>query len=231
MIDVEPVIVSELEHMRPLPDGGSADWTDVLRRSGLAGRSERWSWRPVLVAAIALAALVGIGVAIAAGFGAFNGISAAQRPQTPADRIDPALLAEINMTRKSVGPGAELLADSSRLIRRLPGGARIYTAATKDGELCVLGLGLDRGAGAMGCGPPLPTQSQPITLSSFANRGTPINWGLALDHITAVTFQLGGREMTVPVKNNAWAYEGPSPRVAQSIVIHYDDGSTKSFTP
>ena len=30
MIDVEPLIVSELERMLPLPDGGRADWSDVL---------------------------------------------------------------------------------------------------------------------------------------------------------------------------------------------------------
>ena len=34
MIDVEPLILSELERMRPLPDGGRADWSDVLRRAG-----------------------------------------------------------------------------------------------------------------------------------------------------------------------------------------------------
>ena len=94
MIDVEPLIVSELERMLPLPDGGRADWSDVLRRAGFM--SARRRWRPVLVAAVVVAALVGVGVAIAAGFGAFNGISAAQHPQTPADRIDPKLLAEIN---------------------------------------------------------------------------------------------------------------------------------------
>jgi hypothetical protein len=34
MIDVEPQILSELERMHPLPDGGRADWSDVLRRAG-----------------------------------------------------------------------------------------------------------------------------------------------------------------------------------------------------
>ncbi len=33
MIDVEPLIVSELERMLPLPDGDRADWADVVRRA------------------------------------------------------------------------------------------------------------------------------------------------------------------------------------------------------
>ncbi|HEY3551197.1 MAG TPA: hypothetical protein VGK69_09125, partial [Gaiellaceae bacterium] len=78
MIDVEPLIVSELERMLPLPDGRRADWTDVLRRAGMP--SARRRWRPVLIAAVAVAALVGVGVAIAAGIRAFHGIKAAQHP-------------------------------------------------------------------------------------------------------------------------------------------------------
>src|SRR4051794_19090323 len=93
MIDVESLIVSELERMLPLPDRGRADWSDVLGRAGFV--SARRRWRPVLAAAIAVAALVGVGVAIAAGIGAFHGIKAAQHPRTAADRLDPAVVASI----------------------------------------------------------------------------------------------------------------------------------------
>jgi hypothetical protein len=238
MIDVEPLIVSELERMLPLPSGSRADWSDVLRRSGLPGKGHRRRWRPVVAAVVVVAALVGAGVAIAAGFGAFDGISAAQHPQTPADRIDPALLALINAANTGRGAGDQLLANSARLVRHLSGGTRIYAVATKDGQLCVLAEGLAGsntgrgGANAMGCGSPL-TQSQPTTLASFkANRGTPtINWGIALDHINAVSFDMAGQEVTVPVRNNVWAYEGASPRDAQSVVVHYDDGTTVTLTP
>ncbi len=75
MINVEPLIASELERMLPLPDGGRADWSDVLRRAGVDGAvhgrprglapTGRRRWRPVLVAAVVLAALVGVGVGIA----------------------------------------------------------------------------------------------------------------------------------------------------------------------
>jgi hypothetical protein len=74
MIDVEPLIVSELERMLPLPDGRSADWGEVLQRAGIP--DEGWRWRPVLVAAVVVVALACAGVAIAAGFGAFEGTPA-----------------------------------------------------------------------------------------------------------------------------------------------------------
>jgi hypothetical protein len=50
----------------------------------------RRRWRPVLVAAVAVLALAGMGVAIANGLGAFdggvfNGISAAHHPRTSDD--------------------------------------------------------------------------------------------------------------------------------------------------
>jgi hypothetical protein len=235
MTDVEPLIVSELERMLPLPTGRRADWSDVLSRSALSGRGERWRWRPVLVAVVAFAALVGAGVAIAAGFGAFNGISALQHPQTPADRIDPGLLAEINAANSVRGAGDQLLADSARLAKRVSDGTRIYAVATQDGQLCALATGLagsnteSGGASAMGCGSPL-TQSLPTTAASFrANEATPtISWGIATDRVTAVSFMASGQEVTVPVKNNVWAYEGDS-SIINSLTVHFNDGSTETI--
>jgi hypothetical protein len=75
MRNVEPLIAAELEQMLPLSDARRADWTDVLRRAGVDGVAHGWPrglastgrrrWRPVLVAAVVLAALVGVGVGIA----------------------------------------------------------------------------------------------------------------------------------------------------------------------
>jgi hypothetical protein len=235
MSNVEPLITSELEQMLPLSDGSRADWSDVLRRADAAGASRLWHrglsptgqlrWRPVLVAAVVVTALVGVGVAIAAGFGAFNGISAAQHPPTAADKLDPAVAASIASSDNSLG----LEADSARFVTQLADGVRIYAVATKTGELCVLAERLPNNNGkndaaAMGCGSPL-TQSQPTTGQSFqANEATPpINYGIALDSVTAVSFMAGGQEVTVPVKNNVWAYEG----AIGSITAHFKDGSTE----
>lgn len=232
MIDVEPLIISGLDQMLPLPDGGRADWSEVLTRAGF--RSARRRWRPVLVAVAVVAALVGVGVAIAAGFGAFNGISAAQHPQTPSDRIDPRLLAEINAANQARSAGGQLLPDSARLVKQLSDGARIYAVATNDGQLCVLAERLPNNNGtddaaAMGCGSPL-TQSQPSTAATFARtESSPaISWGIALDSVAAVSFMAGRQEVTVPVTNNVWAYEGAAPTHG-TLTAHFKDGSTEKI--
>jgi hypothetical protein len=41
----------------------------------------------------------------------------------------------------------------------------------------------------------------------------------------AVSFMAGGQEVTVPVTNNVWAYEGQPTH--GSITAHFKDGSTE----
>src|SRR5690242_12168899 len=224
MIDVEPLIVSELERMLPLPDGGRADWSDVLSRSGLMTAGRRW--RPVLVAAVAVAALVGVGVAIAAGIGAFHGIKAAQHPRTAADRLDPAVVASIvhfnkQMAKLTHGRRGLLEPKTSRLIRQLPDGLRFYVVAATGDELCVvmeriprLGRNTKPGGSTWGCRPPL-TQKVPSTVESFRAFKGPhgespaISWGITLDGASSVSFPVNRRlTITVPVKHNAWVYVG-----------------------
>ena len=88
MIDVEPLIVSELDLLLPLPDGHRADWQDVVRRAGLYRRSlPRRRIVAVAVAAVALAAVVAaatpIGGAIARTFDGFSAWVSGE-PGTPA---------------------------------------------------------------------------------------------------------------------------------------------------
>lgn len=185
-----------------------------------------WFRRPVLVAAIVIVALALTGVAIANGVGAFNGISAAEHPPTAADKLDPAVAASL-MSDNPLG----LEIDSARFVTQLADGVRIYAVATKTGELCALAERLPNNNGkndasAMGCGSPLG-QNQPTTAASFrANEQTPtISYGIALDGVSAVSFMAGGREVTVQVKNNVWAYEGPN-SVIEALTVHYADGTT-----
>ncbi len=240
MSNVEPLISSELERMLPLPDGSREDWSEVLRRAGVADPHCWRRWRPILVAAVVVAALVGVGVAIAAGFGAFDGISAAQHPATAADKLDPALVAAIDAENSAgggpAGVAGRLLPDSARLVGELADGARIYAVATSDGQLCVLAERLPasnattaEGAAAMGCGSPL-TQSQPATIASFrANQDTPpISWGIALDSVRAVSFMASGQEVTVPVKNNVWVYQGDNSGL-DTLTVHFNNGSTETM--
>ena len=102
-----------LELLVPPFDSVRDDWDDIVRRaigndasqSAAGTQSPPWGWftrprglrrlRPLTVAAIVTTALALAGLAIAAGFGAFNGISAAEHPQGAADALDPALVARI----------------------------------------------------------------------------------------------------------------------------------------
>jgi hypothetical protein len=61
MIDVDPLILSELDRMHPLPDGSHADWSDVVRRAG-GSRStivrRRWPLIAIAVAVMLAAVFV-----------------------------------------------------------------------------------------------------------------------------------------------------------------------------
>jgi hypothetical protein len=89
MSDLEPMIRSELERVLPLPDGGSADWADVTRRSAAIPASSRqrrwrskklWCGRPTMLGArrrpLVLAVAVVAAAATAAAAWAILGSSA-----------------------------------------------------------------------------------------------------------------------------------------------------------
>jgi hypothetical protein len=249
MIDVEPLIATELERMLPLPHGSRADWSDVVRRAGSTGAVRRW--RPLLVAAIAVVALVGVGVAIAASLGAFRGISAAQHPRTAADKLSPAVVAEIRQTNKlrtrlsarlNRGGRGLIEPDTSRLVRRFRDGIRVFAVAATGGELCVviegmprLGANVKLGGGSLGCTSQL-TQKVPSTVESFRAWKGPhgespaISWGITLDGATGVSFPVNRRiTITVPVKDNVWVYIGRWSAAVRGFTVHFKDGHTQTI--
>lgn len=239
------MLAERLRSFIAAPD--DSDWQDVVRRAdtmaaargrrrGRVGR--RRPSRPVLIAAIAFAVIAGTGVAVAAGFGAFNGISAAQHPQRPADTLDPALLAQIdreNAELESSPTGqatGQMLPDSARFIRALGSGERVYVLTTTTNELCALIVGRPGSnmSSAVGCGDPL-NQDQPTTIGGVRpNPATPpLVYGIAIDGVTSVSFMAAGAKTTVPVANNVWVYEGPSAAL-RSLTVHYADGTTQTLT-
>jgi hypothetical protein len=243
MIDVEPLIVSELERMLPLPDG-HADWSDVMGRAGLM--KARWRWQPVLIAAVALMALAGVGVAIAAGIGAFHGIKAAQHPRAAADRLDPSIVASIvrhnkELARLTHSRRGLLEPGTSRLVRRLRNGARVYAVAATGGELCVvmermpvLASNMKRGD-SEGCTSTL-TQKVPSTVESFRAFKGPhgespaLSWGITLDGATAVSFPANRHlTITVPVKHNVWVYLGKRSATVRGFTVHFKDGHSATI--
>jgi hypothetical protein len=239
------MIEERLRSFIAAPD--DSDWQDVVRRAdAMAAARGRRGWRvarrrrsrPVLIAAVAVAAVAGAGVAIAAGLGAFNGIGAAQHPQGPADKLDPALVAQINRQNAELASSptgqttGQMLPDSARFIRALASGERVYALTTTTNELCVLLVGPagSNMSSAVGCGNPL-NQDQPTTIAGVRpNPATPpLAYGIAIDGVTSVSFMAAGVETTVPVNNNVWAYEGPSAAL-QSLTVHYGDGTTQTLT-
>ena len=192
------------------------------------GRPERHRLRRrILVTAIVVAALALTGIAIADGFGAFDGISAAEHPRTGADVIDPATRAymECESSRKPCMPVIHgLLFDTARVIGQLPSGQNIYVAATEANSLCFV------------VGPPHPewncddplSRSHPSTVFLYGQDPgiTPPTFGIALDGVTAVSFEADGREVTVPVKDNVWIYPGDVFFSAYSrLTAHFADGT------
>jgi hypothetical protein len=245
VIDVEALVAHELERMLPLPDGGRADWSDVLGRAGFLRARRRW--RMVLVAAVAVVALIGVGLAIAASVGVFRGIKAAQHPRTSADKLSPAVVASIRhfnklQARLDHGRRGRLEPDTSRLVRRLPDGIRVFAVAATGGELCVVMEGMPRlganvklGGYSLGCTSAL-TQKVPSTVESFrASKGPhgespAISWGVTLDGATAVSFPANRRlTITVPVKDNVWVYIGKWDAAVRGFRVHFKDGHTQTI--
>lgn len=175
----------------------------------------------LLVATVAVAALAGAGVGIAAGLGAFNGpgpfsgVSAAQRLPTAAEeRVAASLGLRL--------PVSGVKAGSVRFVAQRYG-IRIYAAASTTGRLCVIAYQpLSHGTFSEEVSCPRLSHKIPIFIG-IDNTSV----GIALDNVTAVSFMAGGQEVTVPVKNNAWAYQGNA--VKFPLTVHFPDGSTQQF--
>jgi hypothetical protein len=197
-----------------------------FRASPLEGRP--WFRRPVVAVAVAVVGLGLVGVAIADGFGAFRGISAAEGPQTPAAlnwarQFQSACAKTLPPDGSIYFPPCHLVLSSARL---LSPGSKVYVVMDSRGDLC------DSFAFGGQCGPPLDA-SQPITLG-IANTGpippggTLTVGGVALDRVTAVSFTIWGKPVTVPVKDNTYVYErqNSSATDVHCVVAHMADGST-----
>lgn len=212
---------------------GRIGWSYHLAVSG-----RRWL---AVMAAGLVATAVGVSLATAGGFVVFRGISAAQHPRTRADRLDSSVLASIASTNKQVRlhhiSTGLLVADSSRFIRQFGGGERVYAVAATGGFLCTLVERLPnaqnpkRSASDWGCTRGGLTRTLPTTISSFrANeKSSFFSWGIARDGVTAVSWTMAGRVISVPVRHNAWAYTGASAFSHSAITVHFADGRTQKI--
>jgi hypothetical protein len=188
--------------------------------------------RPLIVAVVAAAALAGAGVGVAAGFGAFSGIGAAQHSQSGTDVLDPQTSSELQLACPSNAPSSiympvcNLVLSSARLVGQIPPSSRnLYVVADTRGELCVAVQG-----GGAGCGSSLSATS-PTTLAAANRTGHDlVVYGVALDGVNGVSFRIDDRDVTVPVKDNVWAYEtATSATLVSDATVHLDDGKTISL--
>jgi hypothetical protein len=219
---LNPVLESEVQRLR----------ASLGRFEPIATTRATRSRRGVLIAFLT-AALLATGAALAAGVSplraihAFTGIGAANRARTSKDVLDPATLAILRHSNEQARSHGfpQLLLDTARLVRRLPGGYSVFVLTDTAKDLCVE---IDPGGG--GCGKPL-SQAEPTTIGTFRHDRTtpPISFGVAKNSIVSVSFRGGGSEHTMPVVHNVWAYEGDSSAL-ESITVHYADGRTKTIT-
>jgi len=210
---------------------------ETLQEESVSPRVSTRRWKPLLVTAVVTAALAGAGVAIADSLGAFNGISAAQHPQTGADVIDPATQAymegqDCNHLPSQQSPQCMpvirgLMFDTARVVGQIPSGQNIYVITTKSDSLCFV------------VGPPQPewncedplSRSHPSAVFPYTQDGAPYTVvGIALDGVTTVSFNESGQEVTVPVKDNVWTWQGDSSDAIAapmlSLTAHFADGTT-----
>lgn len=230
-----------LEELRSVLDTYSGPGTPRARTTRHGARRVR----RLLVVAFAVTALAGTGVAIADGLGAFdggafNGISAAHHPRTSDDVIDPATQAYMERkgcTQPDGSPCAPMMVgmrlDTSRRIAQLPDGANLYIFKTTWQGLCFVSGPPPRGHEFL-CSGPL-SHSHPSTAwfySDGSNDGSDwFTFGIAVDGVTAVSFEQNGREVTVPVKGNVWTYRSDSMYATIAIgglplTAHFADGTT-----
>ena len=164
MIDVEPLIVSELDALLPLPDGGRADWQDVVRRAGLDRRGVvlrvrgRWPLgrrRSLALVLLAVAAIVFL-VAPALGIAppVLDFFSSRHAPKRVVHQFD---LLNVGAPR---GMSPRVIAGEARLVttyHRHNGVAfPLWVAPTRKGGFCfVFGFG-------GGCADPkMPAHNEP----------------------------------------------------------------------
>jgi hypothetical protein len=250
MIDVEPLIVSELDRILPLPDGGRADWQNVIHRAGLDRRRllPRRQFVAVAVAAAVVAALVAtttpVGAAIAHTLDGFSAWISGE-PGTPASPAEQQAFQQANARSWSgFPPGTEL----RRLIETNVSGTNYTLFGFRSGDELCLRLIVSGAVSATSthCAPlqALQTTEEPALVVAadepFGTANTPPNnqgyvppagaasFGIVSDGVTQVLLHADGGTHDALVASNAFLYVADDPDVGvrvRSVDAVAGDGS------
>jgi hypothetical protein len=188
----------------------------------------RW-WKPPIIA-FAVVVVLGVGgVAVAASWNPLSAIGSADRPAEPTDTLGPAVIEQLRRNEATppgwISPIGTRLVDEARLLGELPDGHKVYAVPTSKGKLCILVA-----ESVESCGDPL-TRERPITftLSKTGPSSPHVIWGATANAVVSVSFEVGGQPVTVPVKNNFYAWEGqPTERLSgvSPATVTFSDGTT-----
>lgn len=249
MSSLEPQITSELEQMLPLPDGTRADWSDVVRRAG-SGSSWLRSWRRRSVVLVAVAVLAAVGAASAVayhylgpspgfsgGLSSLNDLPQASWPSSlPSDALDHAAAAT-GLTPAQAARRLRLVQSGLSLGHEGTGNIDLYAFQGNANTGCLFITGPDSG------GICLPTQmtSNPALNSiaweagggnSIQTPGPLAVYGLVADDIREVDADINGTTRSIPIVNNSFYtdYGGITSKDSITLVVHFDDGTTRTFT-
>jgi hypothetical protein len=183
----------------------------------------------VLTMAVLLAALVIAAIALAASWGPLSGIGAADHPAKPSDAVSSQAAAQLHQAElppsDPVDQIGSFLVDQARLLGVLSDGSKVYAVPSSKDKLCVV---VASRSGE--CAAPL-THARPITVAIMREGPGigPAVYGLTIDDVVSVSFEVGGDSVTVPVHDNFYAWQG-SPSQAQAgisrVSVTYADGST-----
>lgn len=251
MIDMDPLIVSELDRMLPLPSGRRANWQEVVDRAALRRRRMQPSRRLVAisVAAIVAAALVAVttpvGAAVVRGLDGFAAWISGE-PGEPASPAEQQAFQQANERSWSgFAPGTAL----RRLIETSASGTSYTLFGFRSGDQLCLRL-VARGAvsaTSTHCAPlqALQTAKEPALVvaadeglgskeappngEDYVPEATSASFGIVSDGITKVLLHADDGNHDALVASNAFLYVADHPKFGvrvRSVQVVAGDGST-----
>jgi len=234
MIDVEPLIRTELDRLVPAPAYGRADWDDVVRRSGVRPRIAR---RPLVLAFAVVISVLAAAAALATTLGGFDrwltGSPGRPAPETVQRQFEAA-----NGRSWAAFPRDTELRE---LVRTQAGGRTFTLYGFRSGNAVCLRLdGQSRREEVQGCAPvsTLTRTSAPIlvvvanwTFFDARNRPSALaSFGIAADGVSRVDLDTRDGRHSAVVGGNAYLFVQNEPNTGNRVLAVSAIGATGKRT-